>query len=163
MPIKETSAIYNRTRESIWTARCLGCLLCAAALAASSGCGRSGRMALEGTVTLDGQPLEMGAIRFSPLPGTTGPTAGGDIERGKFLVSDARGTFAGAFQVQITASKHTGRKVLDPRSNTLIDEYAQCLPARYNSQSELRAEVTTSGPNQFEFALVSQPDAQDRK
>jgi hypothetical protein len=120
-------------------------------------------MALEGTVTLDGQPLERGAIRFRPLADTAGPTAGGDIVQGKFVVTEFGGAFAGEYQVQIVATKPTGRKVLDPRSKSQIDEYAQFLPARYNSRSQLRAEVTADGPNRFEFALVSSTTSSVRK
>lgn len=149
------AAMHNRTREIVWTARGVGCLLCAAILTAS-GCGNNGRVSLEGTVTLDGRPMEKGYIRFSPLPGSTGPTAGGDVVEGKFVVLPSGGPFVGNFQVQITAADFTGRKVRDPRSGAMIDEYTQCLPARYNRQSELQAEVTASGPNQFDFALASQ-------
>jgi hypothetical protein len=132
-------------------------LLCAIVLPISLGCGHGGRMSVEGTVTLDGRPLEKGSIQFSPLPGTKGPTAGGDIVNGKFNILPVGGPFAGKFTVQINAVGLTGRKILDPRSNTMVDEYAQCLPARYNSQSELQAEVTANGPNRFDFALTSVP------
>lgn len=136
--------------------RCFWSLLCAIVLPVSLGCGHDGRMSVEGTVTLDGQPLEKGYIRFSSLPGTTGPTAGADIVNGKFVVLSSGGPFAGDFTVQITAAGLTGRKVLDLYSNAMIDEYAQYLPARYNSQSELQAKVTADGPNRFDFSLVSE-------
>lgn len=112
-------------------------------------------MAVEGIVTLDGQSLKKGAIQFCPMPDTDGPTAGADVIDGKFLIRASGGPFAGRFRVQITAAGLTGRKVLDPRSNTMIDEYTQVLPARYNTQSELQADVTADGPNRLEFALVS--------
>jgi hypothetical protein len=131
-------------------------LPCAIVLLASLGCGHNARMSVEGTATLDGRPLEKGYIRFSPLPGTTGPTAGAEIVNGKFVVLSSGGPFAGDFTVQITAAGLTGRKVLDPRSNAMVDEYAQYLPARYNSQSELRAKVTAGGSNRFDFALTTE-------
>ena len=131
-------------------------LLCAIGLLTLLGCGHGGRMAVEGTVTLDGRPLEKGSVQFSPLPGSTGPTAGANIVDGKFVILPAGGPFAGKFRVEITAVGLTGRKVLDPRSQAIIDEYAQCLPARYNTQSQLQAEVTANGPNHFDFAIVSE-------
>jgi hypothetical protein len=137
-------------------------LLCAILLTALLGCGHGGRMSVEGTVTLDGQPLQKGSIQFNPLPGSTGPTAGGDIVNGKFAILPSGGPLAGHFQVQIKAVGLTGRKVLDPRSNTMVDEYAQCLPARYNSDSELKAEVVANGPNHFDFAITSEPSARHR-
>jgi hypothetical protein len=131
-------------------------LLCAVLVSALLGCARGTRMAVEGTVTLDGRPLEKGSIQFSPLPGSTGPTAGANIVGGKFTILPVGGPFAGKFRVQITAVGLTGRKVLDPRSNSMIDEYTQCLPARYNSQSQLQAEVAANGSNHFDFAIVSE-------
>lgn len=129
--------------------------LCAILLSTLFGCGRSERMSVEGTVTLDGQPLEKGSIQLSPLPGTNGPTSGADIVAGKFVIRSSGGPFAGSFRVQITAGGPTGRRVLDPRSNSMIDEYGQILPARYNSQSELQAEVKAGDSNRLEFALAS--------
>lgn len=132
-----------------WAAVCgLGLLLLA-------GCGGSSdRQALEGTVTFDGVPLAEGSIVFSPLPGTRGPTAGGQVNDGKFSVSPKGGTFVGTFRVEITATRKTGRKVMDPMLGKEVDDITQYIPMRYNRQSELTAEVT-EGSNQFEFALTS--------
>lgn len=113
-------------------------------------------MPIEGVVTLDGQPLPKGSIQFIPLPGTDGPTAGANIVDGKFVIQSSGGPFAGKFRVQITAAGLTGRKVLDPRSDQMVDEYSQILPARYNNQSELQADVKTGVPNRLEFALASE-------
>ena len=133
-------------------------LLGAFLLTALLGCGHRGRMSVAGTVTLDGRPLEKGSIQFIPLLRTPGPTAGAEIVNGKFVVLPSGGPFVGAFTVQITAVGRTGRKTLNLRSNAMVDEYAQCLPDRYNSQSQLQVEVTADGPNRFDFALTSDSD-----
>jgi hypothetical protein len=131
-------------------------LLAAISLAALLGCSQTKRMPIEGTVSLDGQPLEKGSIAFRPLPGTTGPTAGATIANGKFAIVPSGGPFAGNFVVEVSNVRPTGQKVHSPRTGGLVDERSESLPARYNSRSELRAEVTANGPNQFEFALKSQ-------
>lgn len=128
-------------------------LLCIATLSSVLGCGHGGRVAVEGTVTLNEKPLEKGQIQFYPLPGTASPSVGADITGGKFVIAPSDGPFVGNFRVQISQVGLTGRKILDPRSNSVIDEYTQILPARYNKQSELKAEVSTDGPNRFEFTL----------
>ena len=71
---------------------------------------------------------------------------------------------AGTFRVAITALRKTGRQVEDPTAamidpeatSVLTDEYEQYIPARYNMQSELTAEVKEDGANTFEFQLSSQ-------
>ena len=119
------------------------------------GCGQQGdRQRLEGTVTLDGAPLAEGQITFLPQSGTKGPTAGGQITEGYFSIPHEGGTFTGTFQVKITATRKTGRTILNALGEE-TDEIEHIVPPRYNRQSELTREVTASGPNQPEFALTS--------
>ena len=139
--------------------------VCVWLLLSLTGCGDSSdRKSLEGTVTLDGVPLAEGDIAFVPLNGTQGPTAGGKITKGEFFVSPEGGTFVGKFRVKISAIRKTGKQVPDPTASMmdpsvkvgLVDDYEQYIPARYNEQSELTAEVTAGGENRFPFALSSQ-------
>jgi len=119
------------------------------------GCDQQGdRQSLKGTVTLDGAPLAVGRITFLPQRGTQGPTAGGPITDGQFSISPEGGTFTGTFQVKITATRKTGRTILNALGEE-TDEIEHIVPPRYNRQSELTREVTASGPNQPEFALTS--------
>ncbi len=140
----------RKTGEScaIWMVGGIGLLLL-------TGCGQnSNRKSLEGVVTLDGQPLMEGSIRLIPMQGTGGPTAGGEINDGKFSIT-SKGTFVGKFRVEITANRKTGQKKQGPFGN-MVDDYEQYIPDRYNQQSKLEAEVTEAGPNHFEFPLSSQ-------
>lgn len=119
-----------------------------------AGCGsESNRSGLEGTVTLNGQPLAEGSITLRPLPGTHGPTAGGKIANGKFTILPEQGTFSGTFRVEITASRKTGKQKKDALLGIMVDEYERIIPDRYNRQSELTCEVTADRPNQFAFEL----------
>ena len=141
------------TKKSIlhWLFPTLACLTIL------SGCGGdSRRRGIEGTVTLDGAPLAEGYISFRPELGSPGPTAGDAIADGKYSIATEGGTFDGTFRVEITASRPTGNKIPDRFTNELVEEYAQYLPARYNTESELTAEVTEEGENQFDFTLESQ-------
>ena len=133
----------------------LTALLCAVGVPTLWGCGHDGRVPLQGTVTLDGQTLNQGTIQFRPLAGTNGPTAGAQVVAGKFLVPAQGAPFAGKFRVEITSSKLTGRKIPNPMGNGTVDECKQYLPARYNTASELQAEVAASGDNNFDFQLES--------
>ena len=128
-----------------------------AILAVLSGCGSSDRHTLKGTVTVNNQPLQQGSIRFIPLQGTDSPSAGSEIKSGEFSVAADKGPLCGSFRVEITASRKTGRKSRDRMSGEMTDIYSQFLPARYNSNSDLTAEVK-AGENQYEFALNSNPN-----
>ena len=92
-----------------------------------------------------------------PQPGTSGPSAGGPISEGRFSISRDRGPFAGEFRVAITATRETGKMLNHPDEGP-IPLTKQYLPARYNSKSELTANVKASEKNVFEFELTSQKD-----
>jgi hypothetical protein len=117
----------------------------------------SDRQAVEGTVTVDGKPLAEGEIRLVPQPGTSGPSAGGPISEGRFSISRDKGPFAGEFRAAITATRETGEMLNHPDEGP-IPLTKQYLPARYNSKSELTANVKASEKNVFEFELTSQKD-----
>lgn len=114
---------------------------------------------LEGNVTVDGAPLPNGAITFIPKEATGGPVAGASIVDGRYRISPSDGVLTGEFRVEITAMRNTGKKVpvidLATGENKVVDETAQYIPARYNQQSELTAEVSPQGSNQFDFSIKS--------
>jgi hypothetical protein len=123
------------------------------------GCGRSKRLGVEGTVTLDGKPLPNGNITLTPQQGTASPTAGAMVTQGEFSIPAAGGVLPGKFRVEIISRHRSGRKVPDFRApghqGELVDAEEQYLPAKYNSQSELTAEVKSDGPNKLKFELLS--------
>jgi hypothetical protein len=120
------------------------------------GCGDSGkRQSIKGIVTLDGKPLEDGQITFVPQPGTLGPTAGAEIQNGRFAIPARGGTFAGKFRVEVTASRPSGKKVADRFTGKPVDGYEQFIPRRYNAESQLEADVKAGTANRFEFAVSS--------
>jgi hypothetical protein len=111
---------------------------------------------VEGTVTLDGQPLPAGRIDFIPVDGQS-PTAGAEIKEGKFQAT----VMPGIKRVNITADKVTGQQKAypgDPNS-PVFDIKEQYIPARYNNNSELKCEVK-SGTNTSNFDLQSDPAKQ---
>lgn len=64
-----------------------GGLVLATLLALTAGCDTGPKkVAVSGTVTYDGKPVEYGTISFGPTNG--GPTAGGEINDGKYSVKD---------------------------------------------------------------------------
>lgn len=117
------------------------------ALLTLAGCGGGPReYGVHGTVTFDGQPVEKGEIRFLPA-GTQEAAYGGAIENGKFECKVTEGQK----RVEITAT----REAATPAPDGLPD-YVSYIPAEYNTQSTLKAEVKPSGDNTFTFDLKSQ-------
>jgi hypothetical protein len=108
---------------------------------------------------LDGKPLAKGQITFAPVPGTSGPTAGASVIDGRYSIASEKGPMAGTFRVEVTAFRQTPRKVRTLNVATgkmeTVEDFESMIPPRYNRNSELTAEVTLDGPNQFDFALVS--------
>lgn len=118
------------------------------------GCNDSGRLSLNGTVTFDGEPVEKGYVQFSPLPGTTGPTAGADVQDGAYEVASVRGLFEGSYRVDVQAWVRSGKVSIDPVTGekTVGGDLKQILPSRYNKDSELTIDIS-GGQRTFDFNL----------
>jgi len=107
---------------------------------------------VSGTVTLDGEPLAEGDIHF-----ITKETASLDvlpIQGGRFE-GQAK---AGKRRVEIKAyrtekpAETSGQPTMPGADQPTRVNY---IPARYNTESTLTADVTETGPNQFTFELES--------
>lgn len=127
-----------------------------AALAMCLGCS-GGQNTIEGAITFNGEPVEQGSVTFEPSSGT-GPSAGGTIQNGRYKI-DAEGVTPGEMIVRINAMRSTGKKIeAGPPEppGTMVDEVKPFIPAVYNEQSTLKAEVKAGQMTQ-DFALESQP------
>lgn len=71
-----------------------------------SGSHQPERIAVKGTVTLDGIPLGLGLIRLIPTSPSGGPGAMTTIVGGDFEFSDENGPVAGVHRVEIEATDH---------------------------------------------------------
>jgi len=114
----------------------------------AAGCDAS-RPVLEGTVTLDGVPIEKGTIMLTPADGK-GPTAGCGITAGTYRLQVSPGTK----QVSINANRKAGTMPdpTSPGSGARIDRYEEYVPKRYNDETELSVTVKP-GRNVADFAL----------
>ena len=109
------------------------------------GCQRaSDTVDVSGMVTWNGEPIPTGMIVLQPLEPQQAP-AGCKIAEGKFLLR----TKPGKVRVQVEAVRTT--TVRDPQSGTYLGE--MYIPARYNTETELEANITRDGENRLEFAL----------
>ena len=119
-------------------------------MAALAGCGGGKPQAqVNGTVTLDGKPLETGVIHFYPQSDAGGPSASADIKDGRYQLQ----TGIGPMKVVINATQVIGkRKLYNTPDSPVVDDTRNLLPERYNMKSELKATLT-AGPNETNFEL----------
>ena len=112
------------------------------ALGLLNGCGRSGsgleKVVVTGTVTLDTQPIANGEIRFHPIDGTQGPVSGAPIRDGKYIAQGKGGVPFGTHRVVITGFRPGRNAAANPEGGP-VEQY---VPAKFNDQSILTAEVT---------------------
>jgi len=97
-------------------------------------------------VTFAGQPVAEGEIAFRSPDGTAATWAG-PIVAGRY---ELRST-VGPKRVEIVAVRPKPGGKPKPSGEGPVNE--MYVPPRYNLESELRAEVTATGPNEFDFAL----------
>jgi hypothetical protein len=119
------------------------------------GCSATGQAEVRGKVSLDGQPVEDGTISFIPKTGSQNQAAWAPIKAGEFVVDGSQGLAIGASRVEIRAPRRTG-KILPSSMGGTEPEYEmqEAIPPRYNSASQLTAEVKP-GANELNFDLKS--------
>jgi hypothetical protein len=115
------------------------------------GCAEPNTTLLTGTVTVDGAPIEKGAISFYPTDGE-GFTAGSPIKNGEYSARVPAGTL----KVTISMPRVIGmKKLYDTPNSPERPLYEEGLPARYNSKTELQIEVE-AGEMRKDFELKGQ-------
>ena len=128
---------------------------------AGSGCASSGddlpREAVSGTVRLDGQPLAVGSIQFAPAASSGGAQVGGGspIENGQFSVPRENGLVPGAYRVSINAADAKREEQTKGPVRKGLGLAKELIPAKYNSQTTLSAEIKKGGSDNLNFDLQS--------
>lgn len=102
---------------------------------------------VSGSVTVDGAPLSEGQISFRP--------EGGQLSGGAGKITDGKYSFQAPYAqmtVEITAFRAVPGKFVEdnPGEKTAVME--QYLPAKYNTQTELKADVNSKSKT-FDFEL----------
>lgn len=119
------------------------------------GCGDAGpkRYGVTGTVTYKGKPIENGLISFVPA-GSEASAGGAPITDGRYEIPKAVGLPAGEYRVIISVpTGGPAPKEVAPGVGAGERETREALPARYNSQTELRRAVKAGERNVFNFDL----------
>lgn len=120
------------------------------AVSLSLGCGRGGvdRCAINGSVTMTGEPVDGGNIQFAPLTVGQGSASGAVVQAGRYSVPRESGLVAGKYRVRIYWPEKAGRE-----QGPNVPLARERIPAKYNTGSELTVEVRQGSDNTFDFAL----------
>lgn len=140
-------------------------VMCAAALFVVPGCGGVSDQPelgqVTGSVTLNGKPLSGVAVVFQPESGR--PARGMTDANGKYeltYIRQTKGTKVGPNRVEIAPSEdgEAAETENEGSESTPVAKPSKSgkptIPSRYNTQSELKAEVK-AGKNTFDFELKS--------
>jgi hypothetical protein len=128
------------------------------AFAHVAGCGSSEpkRYAVTGLVKYKGSPIPAGTVTFTPEDPSLKSAGGAAIKDGRFEVPKAAGLLAGKYKVSVNYPDPK-RSPPSPKEGEAPGEsgreVADLLPAKYNQETELRAEVTADGSNDLTFDL----------
>jgi hypothetical protein len=104
---------------------------------AAAGCGPSART-VSGTVTYEGTPIPSGQISFAPEDSGVGGS--GTIVNGHYTVTLA----PGRCKVLVTATKLVKLPEGEKGMYGKTEEMRNYVPARYNTDTELKADITSS-------------------
>lgn len=120
-----------------------------------AGCGKKGRwerVLVSGDVTYQGQPIELGRIRFLPAEGSRGPVSIEKIESGSYTTHTTDGIPVGTHRVEITSFDPDEYK--NAPTGPGAPPVKQLLPNKYNVESELTLSVHASPRKQtHDFTL----------
>lgn len=123
------------------------------------GCGRQydgdRRFALSGNVTIDGQPIDYGAISFIPAAGDKQRVSGGTIVDGVYAIPEESGANQGKYRIEIRWFKKTGKQYFDKDAQTMMDRRDEGLPPKFHKNSTLTADVSAT-QTKFDFDLKSE-------
>ncbi len=118
------------------------------ALVIASGCGESGpkTVTITGTVSLDGTPIPEGDILFRDAAGNAGSCAA-KITNGAYEMDST----LGAKKVEIRAMREVPGKMDESNPGESVPMQEMYIPKKYNTESELTADVSESGQVDFEL------------
>ncbi len=104
---------------------------------------RDALCAVQGHVTILGEPIASGEVMFNPGDGAPGQRRSALIAGGAYSLPLARGLLRNQkYVVEIRAMRPTGR--LYRSQGQEVDELEQFLPSRFNTASELEARPTST-------------------
>jgi hypothetical protein len=146
----------ERMHGSWWKCRAVVAILLVVGVGVL-GCGETKSLnVVQGTVQYDGQPVEIGEIRFVPIGSEKAPASYGRIANGRYEISARGGVPSIKHRVEITAYRKTGRKVpgKPPAAEISVDELVPVGSAAFRGEaSPLVAESDDIRSGRADFVI----------
>lgn len=124
-------------------------------------------LGVTGVVTLDGNVVQVGSIRFMPRDSLQS-NVDAVITEGRYGIDPSQGLRPGKYKVEISAPPPTPAPKEDEKDKEKVDEAENkkaeeaapampdnIIPAKYNAASELEVELSGSGVKTKDFPLES--------
>lgn len=123
-------------------------------IAVLTGCGKSEpkRYGVSGTVKYKDKLIGVGSVTFIPEGGGEAQMGGAPIKDGKYEMPAVAGLREGKYKVAISYPDPKGTPAAGDAPGASLDA-KNLMPAKYNDQTELRAEVSADKSNVFDFDL----------
>ena len=105
----------------------------------------SGRVAVQGTLSVDGDPISEGIISFLPASRTKGPSSSGRIENGMFHIDPDMGPGVGEYRLIVQVGNLYGA------SPAPSDQASPSTQTIAGQRFERSVSTQSSGENHFSF------------
>jgi hypothetical protein len=110
---------------------------------------------LEGRVTLNGQPVAAGRIRFMAID-PNGMNVAAEIKDGQFSVPADQGPTKGKYRVEFSVLSSTKRRIPnDDVPGEFIEEAPETLPPKYHRDSTITQDYDPNNPQPLTFTLTT--------
>lgn len=103
------------------------------------------RHAVSGGVQIDGRPLSHGSIRFLSTADSRWIGSAAEVVNGEYEISEEDGLNVGKYQVCISGVGLEESYRANCKGGAAMADLKDCVPARFNQESELMVEVTKDG------------------
>lgn len=120
-----------------------------------SACGNDnplGRQAIQGTVSLNGSPLDHGVIQFNPEGTEVKVSSGAVVDNGRFSIPQDKGLPPGKYKVMIFSPENQPEAIVDAPGDSGTPPKDK-IPAEYNVHSNLFVTVEPGGDNNFPIEI----------
>lgn len=118
------------------------------------------RVAVSGSVTIAGEPVPNGVVRFRPVGETQGPMANTMITNGRYEIPQDQGPVAGNYEVRVQAyedPRAAGNATASSSPAVPSDKLNQKLPSDHSAEDDPGPETAVPKESNRTFSVMIPP------